>query len=99
MPLIGFIEVSIRLYGVHSLKGKRSIVRPLQSKLVKHFNCAVVESDMHDSHDVAVLSAVSINTNSVELSKTLDRIESVLSSNGSSDITVSCREIIHSGSK
>lgn len=95
MPLIGFIEVSIRLHGVHSLKGKRSIIRPLQSKLVKHFNCAVVESDMHDSHDVAVLSTVTVNTNSVELSKTLDRMEQVMSGNGSFEINVSCREIIN----
>jgi len=94
MPVIGLIEVSLRLHGVHSLKGKRSIVRPILMKLTNNFNCGAIESDMHDSHDTAVITAVSINTNSVELTKTLDKIESIISGNGIFETSICNREII-----
>ncbi len=94
MPSIGLLEVSIRLHGVHSLKGKRSIIRPILMKLRNNFNCAAVESDMQDSHDVAVVSVVSINTSSVELTKTLEKIEEVITENGIFEAQICSKEII-----
>ena len=94
MPVIGLIEVSIRLHGIHSLKGKRSIVRPILMKLSNNFNCGAVESDMLDSHDEAVISVVSINTSSVELTKTMEKIEDIITENGILESQICNKEII-----
>lgn len=73
MP-VGLIEITMRLFGVKSLKEKRSLVRPILARLRHDFNCSAIESNAQDSHDVFVLSAVTINTSSIELGITLDNI-------------------------
>ena len=59
------VAASIELYlpGVNSLKAKRSVIKPLISRLHKHFNIAVAEVDLQDAWGSAVLG-VAIVSNS-----------------------------------
>ncbi len=68
----GLMEVSLKLYGIKSLKDKRSVVKPLIAKLRSDFNCSVIESDAQDSHEIAVLSIATLNTSGPELDTTLE---------------------------
>jgi len=91
---IGLIELSIRLHGVHSLKDKRSVIKPILKKLRDMFNCAAIESDMHDFHEMTVISVVTINTNAIELEKTMTNIAKAVERIGGYDVTVSNKEVI-----
>ncbi len=91
MP-VGLIEITMRLFGVKSLKEKRSLVRPILARLRHDFNCAVIESDAQDSHDVFVLSAVTINTSSIEMGITLDNIFKTVEHESSLPCDVTRRE-------
>lgn len=93
MP-IGLVELSIRLHGVHSLKDKRSIVKPILRKLRDTYNCAAIESDMHDFHEMTVISVVTINTNTIELTKTMTNITKTVERMGAYDVTESNKEVI-----
>jgi uncharacterized protein YlxP (DUF503 family) len=47
---IGWIEFDILLGDVHSLKGKRSVVRPLLAELKRRFDVSVAEVGDHDQY-------------------------------------------------
>ena len=46
---VGYVTYVLRLYGISSLKEKRSIIRPILSDLRRNFNASVVETGKHDS--------------------------------------------------
>ena len=46
---VGTIEVTVALFGVNSLKEKRSIVKRFLNQLRARYHCAVCESDRMDS--------------------------------------------------
>ena len=93
MP-VGLVELSIRLHGVHSLKDKRSIIKPILKRLRDLFNCAAIESDMHDFHEMTVISIVTINTNAIELEKTMCNVVKAVERMGAFDVTESNKEVI-----
>ncbi|GAB5080002.1 DUF503 domain-containing protein [Arthrobacter sp. AD-310] len=47
---IGWVEFDILLGDVHSLKGKRSVVRPLLAELRRRFDVSVAEVGDHDQY-------------------------------------------------
>ena len=46
--MIYYAEVEMIMYGGHSLKDKRSIIRRVFAKLKQDFNVSVAELDYHD---------------------------------------------------
>ncbi len=54
------LELNIPLNG--SLKGKRSVVKPLIARLRHEFNVSVAEVDQQDSHGTAVLGVVCVSS-------------------------------------
>lgn len=79
MP-ISYMEFNIKLFGINSLKEKRSIVKRLISDLKKKFNISVIENDFQDSKQYIniAISFVSINKNSAY--KTMENLEKYLES-------------------
>ncbi|MCV7054466.1 DUF503 domain-containing protein [Mycolicibacterium gilvum] len=47
---IGWLEFDILLGDVHSLKAKRSVVRPVISELTRRFAVSAAETGSHDLH-------------------------------------------------
>ena len=58
--LVATCIVKLRLEGVYSLKGKRSILKSVLVRLPKHFNVAVAEVDCHDVWQTAVIALVTV---------------------------------------
>ncbi|ACJ74954.1 hypothetical protein H17ap60334_10410 [Thermosipho africanus H17ap60334] len=58
-----YLEITLRIFGIKSLKEKRSIVKRLINDLRSNFNISVVEIADQDSKDFITLgiSLVSIN--------------------------------------
>lgn len=62
--VIACCVVKLNLVGVDSLKGKRSIVKSILSRLTRQFNVAAAEIDHHDIWQTAVIGLVSVGTDS-----------------------------------
>ena len=52
--------ITLQLYGVDSLKGKRRIVKYILARLPQQFNIAVSEVDCHDVWQTAVIALVTV---------------------------------------
>jgi uncharacterized protein YlxP (DUF503 family) len=72
---IGFIEFDVLLGDVHSLKGKRSVVRPLVSDLRRTFELSVAEVGHQDLHRRAVVGAGMVGGDRQHVVDVLDRVE------------------------
>ena len=71
--IIGACTVDLHLPGNGSLKGKRSILKPLLLRLRKEFNLATAEVDYHDVWQSAQIALVSVSTDAGHLQALLER--------------------------
>lgn len=58
---IGLLTIHFRLDYCHSLKEKRSLIKPLQERAHRQFNCSIAEVDHQDAHQCAVIAFGMIN--------------------------------------
>ncbi len=76
---IGLLTLELYLPLNTSLKGKRSILKPLIARLRKDFNVSVCEADAQDMHSRAVLEVVCVSQNSAvahrQLQHAANRVE------------------------
>jgi uncharacterized protein len=54
--------MTLQLYGIHSLKEKRSIVKSLLARMRNEFNIAAAEVDRQDSHGQAVIGIACVSS-------------------------------------
>lgn len=52
--------ITLQLYGVQSLKGKRRILKSILVRLPKQFNVAAAEIDHNDTWQTAVIAPVTV---------------------------------------
>ena len=71
--IIGACTVDLHLPGNGSLKGKRSILKPLLSRLRKEFNLATAEVNHHDVWQSAQLALVSVSNDVGHVQRLLER--------------------------
>ncbi len=72
---IGWIEFDLLLGDVHSLKQKRSVLRPLIAELSRRTEVAVAEVGEHDLHRRAVIGIAVVASGSSHVRDVLDRAE------------------------
>ena len=72
---IGWIEFDLHLGDVHSLKEKRSIVRPLLAGLSRRTEAAVAEVDFHDLHRRAAIGVSVVGADASHVRVVLDHAE------------------------
>ena len=72
---IGFIEFDVLLGDVHSLKGKRSVVRPLVTDLRRKFELSAAEVGHQDLHRRTVVGAGLVGADRQHVVDVLDRVE------------------------
>jgi len=63
--IVGICEIEFYLPGVTSLKEKRSVIKPLISKMRKQFNVAVAEVGHHDVWQSSRIGISTISNSSV----------------------------------
>lgn len=72
---IGWIELDLLLGDVHSLKEKRSVVRPLVAELRRKFQLSVAEVDHLDLHRRTGIGVALVAPDRAHLVEVLDSIE------------------------
>ncbi|MFI7484194.1 DUF503 domain-containing protein [Kocuria sp. M1R5S2] len=72
---IGWIEFDVLLGDVHSLKGKRSVVRPLVAELRRRFPVSVAEVGHLDLHRRALVGASVVTGEASYVVEVLDEVE------------------------
>ena len=75
---IGWIELDLRLGDVHSLKTKRSIVRPIVSELRRRFRVTAAETDHLDLYRRAGIGASVVAADRAHIVEMLDAVEQLV---------------------
>jgi uncharacterized protein YlxP (DUF503 family) len=73
--VIGLLRVRLHLPFTHSLKEKRSILKPLINRLRTNYNCAVAETDLQDMWQSAELALVTVYAEKAQAEKLLTSVE------------------------
>ena len=84
---IGWVEFDVLLGDVHSLKEKRSILRPLLADLSRRTEAAAAEVGDHDLHRRAVIGVSVVAADASHVRDVLDRVDRLLAE-GHPEITV-----------
>ncbi len=79
--IVGVCTIQLRMYEVHSLKGKRQIMKSITKRVKNNFNVAIAEVDDQDIWQrgvlgVAVVSTAMDHANGI-LSKVVNFVESM----------------------
>lgn len=72
---IGWIEFDLLLGDVHSLKEKRSVVRPLLAELKRRFDISVTEAGYQDQYRRALVGAGLVAADRAHLIEVLAAVE------------------------
>ena len=76
MPVwIGWIEFDLLLGDVHSLKGKRSLVRPIVAEVTRRFAVTAAEVRHQDLHRRAGIGAAVVAGDARHVAAVLDEVE------------------------
>ena len=71
----GTLELDLLLGDVHSLKGKRSVVRPLVAEIRRRHDVAVAEVDHVDLHRRTVVGVAAVSADRAHVTDVLDAVE------------------------
>jgi uncharacterized protein len=71
---IGILTIHFRLDSCHSLKEKRSQIKPFQERVRKQFNFSVAEVDRQDSHQNAVIAFGMLNNNTAVIDASFSQV-------------------------
>jgi uncharacterized protein YlxP (DUF503 family) len=76
---IGWIEFDVLLGDVHSLKEKRSVIRPIIADLARRTEAAVAEVGAQDLHRRTAIGVSVVATHASHVRDVLDQAERMLS--------------------
>jgi uncharacterized protein YlxP (DUF503 family) len=93
---IGWIEFDVLLGDVHSLKEKRSIVRPLLADLSRRTEAAVAEVGSHDLHRRAAIGMSVVASEATHVRDILDRADRLIAEQHPEITVLSARRGLHS---
>jgi uncharacterized protein YlxP (DUF503 family) len=93
---IGWIEFDILLGDVHSLKEKRSIIRPLVAELSRRTEAAAAEVGAQDLHRRTGIGVSVVATHASHVRDVLDQAERMLSEQHPEITVLSARRGLHS---
>ncbi|MBS9533030.1 DUF503 family protein [Mycobacterium sp. M1] len=72
---IGWLEFDVLLGDVHSLKQKRSVVRPIIAELQRKFTVSAAETDSTDLHRRSGIGVAAVSGDRGHLVDVLDAVE------------------------
>ena len=72
---VGALELDVRLGDVHSLKQKRSVVRPVLAELRRRFEVAAAEAGYQDRHRRALIGVGCVAADAGHVVEVLQRCE------------------------
>lgn len=93
--VVGIGQIKFRLYDVHSLKAKRSVVKSIISRLQNRFNISVAETGLNDSHDWAQIGFALVGNDARMINSKVDKVFNAADRLGLAVIVDTYMEIIH----
>lgn len=93
---IGWLELDIMLGDVHSLKAKRSLVRPLVADLQRTFRVAAAETGSLDLHRRAGVGVSLVAADSQHVIDVLDKVEDFVARRPELDLLSAHRGLVTS---
>ncbi|MEO9328837.1 DUF503 domain-containing protein [Gordonia aurantiaca] len=93
---IGFCEFDYRLGDVHSLKEKRSVVRPIVAEIRRRYQVSVAEVGHLDMHRRALIGASVVAADRGHVVELLDAIERSAANHPEIELLSARRRIISS---
>jgi len=80
MAVVGVARWVLHLPGCRSLKTKRSIVRGLRDRMISRFRVSASETDLHDRHAMAELTAAVASPDRRHAERVIGRVDSFVRS-------------------
>ena len=71
---VGIVNVKLRLFGVNSLKEKRSITRRLVNDIKSKYNVSIVETGSRDSRHWAEIGIALVSRDKAHIERVIDSI-------------------------
>lgn len=93
--IVGTGKIKFRLYDVHSLKEKRSIVKSIVHRIQNRFNISIAETDLNDSHDWTEIGFSMVGNNARKVNSKLDKVINMADDLGLAAMADTHIEIIH----
>lgn len=70
--MIGFVECEYRIFHVHSLKEKRSVLQRILTRLKKKLNVSVAEVEHQDTWQLTKIAIVTVSSSRQAAERELD---------------------------
>jgi uncharacterized protein len=93
---IGWIEFDLLLGDVHSLKEKRSLVRPLVAELKRRFEVSAAEAGYQDQYRRTIVGACLVSADRSHLVQVLDAVERFTAARPEFELLSARRRELHS---
>lgn len=93
---IGWIEFDVLLGDVHSLKEKRSLVRPIVAELKRRFDVSAAETGLQDQHRRAMIGAAVVSADHAHVTEVLDAVERLVAGRPEIELLTARRRDLHS---
>jgi len=92
--VVGVLTIGLRLPGIHSLKEKRSVLRPLIMRIRQKFNVSVAEAGEQDKWQASVLTIACASANAALAHRQLEQVLAFVEQDGNIMITDTNLEIL-----
>ncbi|MFN8100204.1 MAG: DUF503 family protein [Mycobacterium sp.] len=93
---IGWLEFDLLLGDVHSLKQKRSVVRPIVAELQRRFAVSAAETGSQDLHRRAGIGLAAVAGDHGHLVEVLDAAERLVAARPEIELLSARRGLVHS---
>ncbi len=93
---IGWLEFDLLLGDVHSLKEKRSVVRPIVAELQRRFAVSAAETGSQDLHRRAGIGLAVVAGDHAHLVEVLDAAERLVAARPEIELLSARRRLVHS---
>ncbi len=80
--VVGLLKIKLHLFGVGSLKAKRSIIKSVVERVRNRFNFSVAEVESMDSKKLGVIGLVTVSNDSKRVNSQLDKVISFIHGDG-----------------
>lgn len=78
---IGVCKIWLRIPQSRSLKAKRRVIKSLVARLKNRFNIAIAEVEALNTHEAAVLAAVSVSNDAAHLNRLISHVITFIEAN------------------
>ena len=93
---IGWIEFDLLFGDIHSLKEKRSVLRPVLAEVRKRFDVSIAEVDLQGLHRRSAVGAGLVSADRAHIVDVLDAIENYVAYRPGIDLLSARRRVVTS---